>query len=163
MARRFGLRRRILEIGIAGDCDTEGKPLPGANREFFRSGHYATMDIHTSLNPDILLDLCDTEGVKLYAGAFDLVICSQVLEHVWEIHKAAKALHTLTASGGACIVDTPFGAPWHADTDSGGDYWRLTHQGMGHLLEGAGFEMIEVVELKAPGGATEVVSATAYK
>ena len=162
--RELGHQQDVLEVGIAGDKDSHGQPCPGANREFFSYATYTTLDKWPDLHPNIVGDLCDPILCATLANRFDLVICSQVLEHVWDIHAAARGLYTMTRPGGVCIVDTPFGSPWHADTAQGGDYWRLTRQGMGKLLTQAGFGAVRVSEITNPHtGALEVVSALACK
>jgi 2-polyprenyl-3-methyl-5-hydroxy-6-metoxy-1,4-benzoquinol methylase len=41
-------------------------------------------------------------------GAFDLVVCTEVIEHVYDPTTLANTLHALTAPGGLCIVTTPY-------------------------------------------------------
>ena len=137
LARTLPPARTILEVGIAGDDP------PGANREFFRpteGGLYATADINADLKPDLVMDITEVpEGLHTY----DLVLCSQVLEHVWDLEAACLGLHRLTALGGRCIVDVPFLYPPHEDLGIPEDYWRLTPMGLTRLLHRAGFGKVE--------------------
>ncbi len=139
LARSLPPAKRILEIGIAGDNP------PGANREFFvpaEGGSYETLDNDASLKPDYALDITDWVRPDL-AHTFDLVICSQVLEHVWQLEAAAKGLWLLTAWGGRCIVDLPFLYPPHGEAAGQDDYWRLTPAALERLLRMAGFPHVE--------------------
>lgn len=132
---------RVLEIGIAGDDP------PGANREFVRlaeGGIYQTADKDAALKPDLVLDLTLTWSPVLCVQPFDLVICSQVLEHIWELEAAVISLWRLTALGGCCLVDMPFCYPPHGQPGSDPDYWRLTPAGLKRLLHRAGFGQVEV-------------------
>jgi len=139
---RDPLSLRVLEVGIAGD-----EP-PGANREFFHSPSYFTADKDVNLKPDFVIDLVDpkTYHDPLIRGVSDIVICSQVLEHIWELEEAASALWQLTAIDGRCVVDVPFCYPAHIgfEGDPNPDYWRLTPQGLERLLRRAGFGKVDV-------------------
>lgn len=147
IAARLGPQHRVLEIGIAGDDP------PGANQEFIRlaeGGTYQTADKDAELKPDIVLDLTSgwTQDLLDMACPFSLVICSQVLEHIWELEQAATCLWHLTAQGGTCLVDMPFFYPPHALPNRAGapdepDYWRLTPMGLERLLRRVGFGQVE--------------------
>lgn len=147
LAARLGPQHRVLEIGIAGDDP------PGANREFIRlaeGGTYQTADKDAGLHPDLVLDLEDACAPAWRTIApYDLVICSQVLEHVWGLEVAAAGLWCLTALGGTCLVDMPFFYPPHPQPNRPGapdepDYFRLTPQGLKRLLHRAGFSHVEI-------------------
>ena len=140
LSRRLGSQARVLEIGIAGDDP------PGANREFFHAAQYVTADKNPALTPDLVLDL--EGGARDHWDVaclpFDLVICSQTLEHVWNLEAAFQCLYGLTAWGGYCIADTPFNYPPHG-TETEPDYWRLTPQALERLATKAGFDVVEIV------------------
>jgi len=145
LAAKIGPVERALEIGIAGDRDTAGHPLPGANREFFLAKLYETGDCMAELTPDHVIDL---EQGNCYPNVHaDLVICSQVLEHLWKIQDAARTLYHLTKPGGYCIVDLPAaGTPWHYGGAGVGDWWRLTLRGLERLMCEAGFMVEDLYE-----------------
>jgi len=147
MGLRFHDAKTVLEIGIAGDKDTQGCPCPGANREFFPGALYRTADIDPKEHPDFVLNIelpgqivgrllpPPVDGLQ----EFDVVICSQTLEHTWDIRAAAKSLNLLTKRGGYCLVDVPFNAMPHYGGAECGDWWRLTPQALRRLMEEAGF------------------------
>src|SRR3972149_973773 len=90
-----------LDVGIAGDNP------PGANREFFQlaeGGLWTTADFDTGQSPDRVLDITGTipDDMK---HQYDLVCCTQVLEHVWDLAQAADGLWVLTGWGGAAMTD----------------------------------------------------------
>ena len=139
LAKRLGPQRTILDVGIAGDDP------PGAHREFFLladGGSFTTLDRDAALNPDILLDITQDVPAEL-AHTFDLVICSQVLEHVWDLQAAAASLWLLTSHAGHCIVDVPFLYPPHGDGAEHDDFWRLTPAALKRLLHTGGFPHVE--------------------
>jgi SAM-dependent methyltransferase len=72
-------------------------------------------------------------------GAFDVVICEQVLEHVVDPLAAAANLRGLANPGGHVIVSTPFLIRIHELPMFGmHDYWRFTPRGLRKLLEHVG-------------------------
>lgn len=137
LADRLGPLNRVLEVGIAGDDP------PGANREFFSAREYVTADRDPALRPDLLLDITGDIPPEL-RHTFDLVVCSQVLEHVWGIEHGLAGLWTLTRFGGHAIIDLPFLYPEHSEMGGGEDYWRLTPTGLRRLCHQAGFRVLDV-------------------
>ncbi len=124
---------RVLEVGIDGD------PKPAGNFEYFGQGNtFETLDFLERLKPTYVADIQDT---KLDKEMFKLVICSQVLEHVYEPIKAIHEIFRITKKGGYAILDAPFEHPYH-DGNGYGDYWRITPLCMKEIAKKAGFEMI---------------------
>jgi SAM-dependent methyltransferase len=89
-------------------------------------------------------DLCAPLAEELQ-GAFDVVICEQVIEHVSDPGAAAANLRALARPGGRVIVSTPFLIRVHELPEWGlEDYWRFTPRGLRTLLERAGLEVESV-------------------
>jgi SAM-dependent methyltransferase len=65
-------------------------------------------------------------------GAFDLVLCIQVLEHVEEPAAVIRELHRVTRPGGRVLLSTHGVQVYHP---SPGDHWRWTHTGLEKLFE----------------------------
>ncbi len=87
---------RVLEIG----------PSP-AMRDFLRrqpSVAYRSADLHDP-SADDRLDITDLSSYA--AGAFDLVVCSHVLEHVPDDQRAMRELRRVLAPGGTGLVLVP--------------------------------------------------------
>lgn len=123
---------RVLEVGIDGD------PKPGGNFKYFGDGNvYETLDHLKRLNPTYVQDIQETD---LQPEMFDLIICSQTLEHVYNPIKAINEIFRLTKKGGYAILDAPFTYPYHP-AQGYGDYWRMTPACMQMLAKDAGFEL----------------------
>ena len=89
-------------------------------------------------------DLCAPLATEL-SGAFDVVLCEQVVEHVVDPNAAAANLRGLVRPGGHVIVSTPFLIRVHELPEYGmRDYWRFTPRGLQTLLERAGLEVDDV-------------------
>ena len=88
------------------------------------------------------------ESLPVDDGSFDLVLCTQVLEHADDPARAVSELHRVTAPGGRVLAST-HGVQWYHPSPN--DYWRWTHTGLARLLEDNGeWSSVEVV----PGAGT---------
>lgn len=73
-----------------------------------------------------------------WTETFDLVLCNAVLEHVPNPVEAIAELHRVLRKGGLIWCEVPFAQPYHVAARSsdhaeyaiGGDYWRVSVQGM---------------------------------
>lgn len=124
----------ILEIGIDGD------EKPSGNFKYFGQGNnWKTLDNLTKLNPDIVADISDLWSLP--PKEYDLVICSQVIEHVFNFQNVIKNLYFILKPGGYAIIDCPFYFPYHGLEDYD-DYWRISQPAMKRLLEDCDFKII---------------------
>jgi SAM-dependent methyltransferase len=71
----------------------------------------------------------------------DLVLCTEVLEHVPSPEKFLQQAYRSLRPGGCLVGTVPFAARWHFIPF---DYWRFTPSGLKQLLESAGFENVQV-------------------
>jgi SAM-dependent methyltransferase len=71
------------------------------------------------------------EDLPVEDGAFDVVLCVQVLEHCLDPAQGVRELRRVTAPGGKVLASTHGVMPYHpAPTD----YWRWTHAGLAKLF-----------------------------
>jgi len=73
------------------------------------------------------------------AGVFDMVLCTEVLEHVDDPAAFLSRTHLCLRPNGRLILTVPFAARWHFIPH---DYWRFTPAGLELLLRRAGFSDI---------------------
>ncbi|MBI3789470.1 MAG: class I SAM-dependent methyltransferase [Gemmatimonadetes bacterium] len=126
--------------------------------------------ILTSLGYDVrTLDLTTDDGAD-FAGtaeatgrpdaSVDLVLCTQVLEHVRTPWVAMREFHRILRPGGQLLITIPHVWFYHPHP---GDYWRVTQEGIVALCDDAGFR---VLEARTQGGAMlcfgQVVNFLAY-
>jgi SAM-dependent methyltransferase len=124
---------RVLEVGIDGDS------LPGGNYQYFGKGNvYETLDYLERLHPTYIQDIQET---ILSSEFFDLIICSQTLEHVYEPIKAIKEIFRILKKGGYAILDAPFTYPYHPASGYD-DYWRMTPAILKTIATKVGFSEI---------------------
>jgi 2-polyprenyl-3-methyl-5-hydroxy-6-metoxy-1,4-benzoquinol methylase len=75
----------------------------------------------------------------------DLVICSDVLEHIPCDRGAAFALFALTCSGGILVLTVPRVSPFAARVENSFEHVRIgyTEESLCALIESAGFQILE--------------------
>lgn len=79
----------------------------------------------------------DARRLPFVDHAFDLVICSHVLEHINGYWLAAEELRRVTRFGGLMLIETPFIFPFHPATPGDRhDYVRLTLDGLRAIVSG---------------------------
>jgi SAM-dependent methyltransferase len=125
---------KVLDIG-AGEC-----PLRGKLEALGYS--YSSLDIEQNSAESIhylaRIDRDLPEALSL-AGGFDLLILTEVLEHVPDWAKAFQNLANLLKPGGHCIITTPFFYMLHEEPH---DYWRATDHSLKRFAEANGMEVI---------------------
>ena len=98
---------------------------------FFASiaDEYVGVDVVENPNADLLGPV---ESLPVEDGRFDLVLCTQVLEHSDDPARAVAELHRVTAPGGRVLAST-HGVQWYHPSPH--DHWRWTHTGLRLLFE----------------------------
>jgi len=88
--------------------------------------------INVTRNPLVHIQ-ADVHRLPFREGLFDLVLCTEVLEHLHTPELALKELWRVLRPGGKLLLTTPFAYAIHyAPTD----YWRYTRHGLERLLRG---------------------------
>jgi SAM-dependent methyltransferase len=80
------------------------------------------------------------------AGEFDAVMCSQVLEHVFNPDEFLAEVHRVLRDGGKLLLTVPFVWDEHEQPY---DFARYSSFGLKYLLEKHGFEIMEQVKTLA--------------
>ncbi len=125
------MKGQVLEIGN-GRTRRRGRfkpPLGNVHSWVF-------LDIDRTRSPHVQ---AAAESLPFRNGAFDTIVCLEVLEYVTEPSAALGEAHRVLSSGGVLIVATPF--LHRADTEH--DYWRFTEHSLRYLLGRAGFDVQE--------------------
>lgn len=114
---------RVLTVGAGGEV----------NRRLYvhaesRALDVVSFDIDPGRGPDIVGDICDHHFVE---GSFDVVVLSEVLEHLHSPHRAIERIHASLRPGGVLLLTAPFLLPIHERPH---DYFRYTRYGLELLL-----------------------------
>jgi SAM-dependent methyltransferase len=122
---------RVLDVGCGGR-PYEGR-LPAGAR-------YVGVDAPASRasHPD---SWALAESLPFAAGRFDLVLCTQVLEHLPDPAAATEEMARVLRPGGVLVLTAPQTWCLHEEPF---DYFRFTRYGLGQLARDAGLEPVEV-------------------
>jgi SAM-dependent methyltransferase len=128
-------------------------------RELLQSRGYEVRTLDITL--DSGADYAGTaEATGLPSASFDLVLCTQVIEHCMNPWAAVREIHRILRPGGYLIVSAPHVWFYHPHPT---DHWRFTQEGMTHLCAEAG---LEPLTLLAQGGSLltlcQIVNFLAY-
>jgi len=92
------------------------------------------------------------ERLPIAAYSVDLVLCTQVLEHVEDPAAAVSEMARVLKPGGSCLLTTHGTWFYHPDPE---DYWRWTPAGLARLFTQAGFSRCAI----QPVGGTKLALA----
>lgn len=124
---------QVLTIGAGGKVNSL------LNQYAQQAGfQVVSFDIDEKRNPDILGDICN---YNFGDRTFDVIVMSEVLEHVHSPHLALQNIYKAIKQGGKLILTTPFMLPLH---DRPYDYYRYTRYGLAFLLRD--FEDVQIQE-----------------
>ena len=96
------------------------------------------LDIRRGVGVQIL---GDAQALGLADAVFDVVLCTEVLEHLPEPQQALDEMFRVLKPSGTLLLTTRFLFPIH---DAPHDYFRFTKYGLRHLLRR--FEILELQE-----------------
>jgi SAM-dependent methyltransferase len=147
VAYAAGGRFRVLDVG----CGVKPYyPYFAANAE-----SYVGVDVVE--NPAAEL-LGSVEDLPVADGSFDVVLCTQVLEHCDDPAQAVRELRRVTAPGGRVLASTHGVQVYHP---SPADYWRWTHEGLRRLFaENAEWQELAVEPAGGTAGCLGMLLAT---
>jgi SAM-dependent methyltransferase len=95
---------------------------------FASADAYVGVDVGGNPNADLEGSV---EALPVEDGAYDVVLCLQVLEHVDDPDRAVRELHRVTRPGGRVLASTHGTQVYHPHP---GDHWRWTHTGLERLF-----------------------------
>ncbi len=120
---------RVLDAG-AGE---------GPYRSVFNLAQYESTDIcMVNKNYGKISYISDLNHIPVQSDCYDLVFCSQTLEHVPEPKKVISEIYRVLKPGGKLWLTAPF---FFAEHGAPLDYYRYSQYGLRYILEGGGFEV----------------------
>src|SRR5882672_8976641 len=112
-------------------------------KEFFKLSRVFTFDINPSSGADYIADLCGDNSQLIEEGSFDIIICTEVLEHTLDPFSAVKEIFRVLKNGGIAAISTPFNFRIHGPLP---DCWRFSEHGLRALFNQFSTIQIEAVE-----------------
>ena len=150
--------KEFLESNLREQCSRNMRVADvGCGEQPYRAlvqelgGNYTGFDIgqNRSGTVDRLGPITD---IPAEDNAFDLVLCSEVLEHTIDSARSMSELARILRPGGRVILTTPFAYPLHEEPN---DYVRVTPQAVCVLAERTG---LRIVKLEQTGNELEVLA-----
>ena len=127
----------------------------GAGNQPFKVWYAGLADkcVAADVAPAPGLDVLSMAAPLPFASAtFDTVLCTSVLEHVYDAEAAVNEIARILKPGGRLIITVPFLYPTH---EAPYDFWRTTHWGLRSVLTRHG---LEVDTVAAQGGPVLLVT-----
>ena len=131
--------RRAREQGLSVlDAGAGAAPY----RQLFEGVRYATADFAAVDKAYGELDhVCDLTDIPVPDGSVDLVLCSQVLEHLPQPLDALVEFHRILRPGGQALLSAPL---FYEEHEAPYDFYRYTRYAWAQLAGGAGFELTSI-------------------
>jgi len=114
----------------------------GGAKEFFKKSKVVTVGLVGLHKYDIEADICDAWYLSNLEKA-DVVVCTEVLEHVFNPFSAVDGLAAMLKPGGKVVVSTPFNFRIHGPRP---DRWRFTEDGLRALFHKFDIRSIHTLE-----------------
>jgi len=136
---------RALDVGCGGQPFRA--QIERLNFTYFSADTQAqpgtTLDAVWAVDEPVPAALADLSNSNAHTG-FDLILCTEVLEHVLDWPAAWANLHRLLAPGGRLIITCPHVYPLHEEPY---DFWRPTPYALRRFADRFGFVVIEQRQL----------------
>lgn len=100
------------------------------------------------------------EALPVASGCADVVLCTQVLEHVLDPGSSVAEMARVLKPGGVCVLTTHGTWFYHPDPE---DYWRWTPAGLVSLISRSGFSRVSVEPVGGTKLALAVLCLTAFE
>lgn len=128
------VRGRMMDFG-AGQCPY---------RELFSVDDYVTVDIETSGHPHARKAseyYYDGHTIPFPDESFDFILCSEVLEHLFNAEEILTELNRVLVKSGSMLLTVPF--VWE-EHEIPYDFARYTSAGLCDLVRRHGFEVVSI-------------------
>jgi SAM-dependent methyltransferase len=142
---KYAFDTYIKENNKVFDIGCGNKPFEKYIRLLTKNGDYRGCDIVQSSEQKADI-ICEATNIPEQSAKYDVVICTQVIEHIFDHSKVFEEAYRLLKQGGYFIVSSNFVWEIH---EAPYDFYRFTKYGFGQLLENAGFT---IKEEKVNGG-----------
>ena len=137
LARSLSAGTRILDAG-AGE---------GVYKKYFTHCDYKTIDLavgEARWNYNALDYVGPLHEMPIEDGAYDAVLCTQVLEHLEWPRESVREMHRVLKPGGKLYLSVPMS---HTEHQIPHDYFRYTSFGLRSICQHAGFNEVTVAPM----------------
>ncbi|HBI16895.1 MAG TPA: methyltransferase [Candidatus Moranbacteria bacterium] len=114
-------------------------------RACFKKNKIETLDIDPKSNATYIADICSVNKDMLLDDKFDVIVCTEVLEHTLNPFDAIKEIKRILRKDGLAFFSAPFDFRIHGPLP---DCWRISEYGWRALLKD-GWEILEIKTLES--------------
>ena len=142
---RIYLKKHVESIGKSVPpeflvLDAGAGDLP--YKSFFDHCHYESADFcQVDKEYGVVDYVCDLREIPVESSKYDVVLLTQVLEHLPEPKEVLVELNRVLKPGGTVYVTCPL---YYEEHEKPYDFYRYTQFGLNHLLAEANFDVVDV-------------------
>ena len=114
-------------------------------KAYFSKMAVETLDINPISEATYIADLCQDNADTIEGNRFDIVVCTEVLEHTLNPFAAVGEIKRILRKGGKVFFSAPFNFRIHGPLP---DCWRFSEHGWRALLAD-GWKIIEIKSLES--------------
>ena len=111
--------------------------------EHFVKARIMTADINPDAEPTYVIDITENNKEIISDNKFDIVVCTEVLEHTLNPFSAIAEIYRMLKKDGILLLTTPFNFRIHGPLP---DCWRFTEHGIKALLKN--FTSVEIIAIE---------------
>jgi len=108
---------------------------------YFTKVTVETLDIDPESKATYIADLCKTNDSSIPSNSFDIVVCTEVLEHTLQPFDAVTEIKRILKKEGIVLISAPFNFRIHGPLP---DCWRFSIHGLKAL-----FKEFEIMKIDA--------------
>ncbi len=101
-------------------------------KKFYKKSYIDTLDIDPNSNATFIADITKNNRDIIPDEYYDVVICTEVLEHTLNPFAAVNEIYRILKVEGVLVMTTPFNFRIHGPLP---DCWRFTEYGLRELLK----------------------------
>jgi SAM-dependent methyltransferase len=132
-------REGLLVLDIAPQDHEGASP-------FFPKARSETLDINPTSGATYIADLCENNSEIILGERFDIVVCTEVLEHTLNPFDAADEIRRVLKPNGLALISVPFNFRIHGPLP---DCWRISEHGLKSIFSAKrGFQIVTLTALE---------------
>lgn len=101
-------------------------------KPYFKKSKIETLDIDPISGATYIADICKDNSDTIPESHFDVVVCTEVLEHTLNPFKAVDEIFRILKKGGIALISVPYNFRIHGPLP---DCWRFTEHGLKVLFD----------------------------